>query len=527
MVEFDPVLVHGWLERAAARRPGKKALVCGSRALTYHEVDELSTRLAWTLNGSGYRPGDRAVVLLENSLEAVVSIYGILKAGGVFIVADPDAPAVALARLLHDCGAGTIIAHDDNKNLVRSACREIRNCAIIWVGRSGYPDKSTTTENPWENAVSSAAPPRALPHVLDVDLAALIYTSGSTGRSKGIMCSHHNMVSAARSIIQYLGNSSDDIILDALPLSFDYGLYQVLMSVMFEGTIVLEKSAGYIAPLIDRIEQEKVTGLPLVPSLSAMFLRLKRFPKEKLASLRYITNTGALWPESHIRMFREKLPHVKIFSMYGLTECKRVAFLPPELIDSRPDSVGKPMPNCEADVVDGIGSPVRPGETGELVVRGSNVMQGYWNDPELTRLFFRNGRWPADRRLYTGDLFRLDGDGFLYFAGRKDDLVKCSGRRVSLREVEDALTSVAGVEEACVVAVPDDLAGNVMAAFVSADKSRQADAADLRTRLEQMLEPYKIPRYIWFLNSLPRTPNGKVDRKKLQDEAQELARQGG
>jgi acyl-CoA synthetase (AMP-forming)/AMP-acid ligase II len=335
------------------------------------------------------------------------------------------------------------------------------------------------------------------------------------------------MVSAARSIIQYIGNSLDDVILDALPLAFDYGLYQVLMSVMFGGTVVLEKSAGYVAPLIDRIEEEKVTGLPIVPSLSAMFLRLKRFPTKKLASLRYITNTGAFWPESHIRMFRDKLPNVKIFSMYGLTECKRVSFLPPELIDSHADAVGRAMPNCEAGVVDSEGRPVRPGETGELVVRGSNVMQGYWNDPGLTRQVFREGCWPADRRLHTGDLFRLGEDGFLYFIGRMDDLVKCSGRRVSPREVEEALTSIEGVAEAAALPVPDEISGNVMAAFVVVDKGKSIDASSLRSLLEQALEPYKLPKYVWILQSLPRMPNGKKDRKRLQGMAAELAHKGG
>ncbi len=526
MVEFDPVLVHGWLERAARNHPQKRAVVCGARIVTYRTLDELSTRLAWSLAAAGLGRGDRAVIFLENSLESVISIYAILKAGGVFVIVDPSSPARSLGHIIKDCGARLIISHIDKEPTVLSAAQEVGDFFTIWVGPN-FTAASRAGCFPWESAIAVKAEPHALPRVLDVDLAAMIYTSGSTGRPKGIMCSHYNMVSAARSIIQYIGNSLDDVILDALPLAFDYGLYQVLMSVMFGGTVVLEKSAGYVAPLIDRIEEEKVTGLPIVPSLSAMFLRLKRFPTKKLASLRYITNTGAFWPESHIRMFRDKLPNVKIFSMYGLTECKRVSFLPPELIDSHADAVGRAMPNCEAGVVDSEGRPVRPGETGELVVRGSNVMQGYWNDPGLTRQVFREGCWPADRRLHTGDLFRLGEDGFLYFIGRMDDLVKCSGRRVSPREVEEALTSIEGVAEAAALPVPDEISGNVMAAFVVVDKGKSIDASSLRSLLEQALEPYKLPKYVWILQSLPRMPNGKKDRKRLQGMAAELAHKGG
>lgn len=526
MVDFDPVLIHGWLERTARRHPGKRALVCGPAGLTYRELDTHSTRLAWSLAAAGLKRGDRAVIFLENSPEAVISIYAILKSGGVFVIVDSASPAKYLAHIIKDCGSRHLITHVDKESVVRSAARDVGGLFTIWVGPN-CPAASRTEEIPWENALAFQAETRALPRVLDVDLAALIYTSGSTGRPKGIMSTHHNMVSAARSIIQYIGNSPDDVILDALPLAFDYGLYQVLMGVMFGGTVVLEKPTGYIAPLIDRIEEEKVTGLPVVPSLSAMFMRLKRFPAKKLSSLRYITNTGALWPESHIRMFREKLPNVKIFSMYGLTECKRVSFLPPELVDKHAGAVGRAMPNCEAEVVDGTRQPVGPGETGELVVRGSNVMQGYWNDPELTRRVFREGRWPADRRLHTGDLFRIGEDGFLYFVGRMDDLVKCSGRRVSPREVEEALASMAAVAEAAALAVPDEIGGNVMATFVVTEQGTPADAASLRRLLEPMLEPYKLPKYVWFLESMPKMPNGKTDRKRLQAMAAELVRRGG
>jgi acyl-CoA synthetase (AMP-forming)/AMP-acid ligase II len=272
---------------------------------------------------------------------------------------------------------------------------------------------------------------------------------------------------------------------------------------------------GFLEPLIQTIERERVTGFPLVPSLSAMLLRLKRLPVERLDSLRYMTSTGAVWPEAHIRKFRELLPHVKLFSMYGLTECKRVGFLPVELIDECPGSVGRAIPNCEVTVVDGSGQAIRPGEIGELVVRGSNVMQGYWNDPETTEKVFKGGRYPADRLLHTGDWFRLDEDGLLYFVGRRDDLIKSSARRVSPREVEDVIASITGIAEVAAIGVPDEINGQVVAVFVVAKKGKKIDELGVKSFCKKQLEPYKVPRYVWFVDSFPKTPNGKTDKKRL------------
>jgi long-chain acyl-CoA synthetase len=324
-------------------------------------------------------------------------------------------------------------------------------------------------------------------------------------------------VTAARSIIQYVGNSENDIILDVLPLAFDYGLYQIIMTFMFGGTIILERTMGFIEPIIKRIESEQVTGFPVVPMISAMLLKMKKLPAERLTSLRYITSTGALWPAAHIGQFRNSLPAVKIFSMYGLTECKRVGFLPPELIDKYPESVGQAMPNCEALVVDETGKAVGPGETGELIIRGSNVMQGYWNDPETTELFFKSGRYPADRILHTGDWFRLGECGLLYFAGRRDDLIKSFGRRVSPREVEDVAVSIPGVAEAAVIGVSDETGSQVVGIFVVAHAGSAIDENAVKAFCASRLEPYKVPKHVWIVGSLPRTPNGKVDKKQLKE----------
>lgn len=527
-MEFDPVLVHDWLSRTAERLPGKTALVCDGRRFSYAEVDRASTTLSRALLRNGINRGDRVVLFLENSAEAVIGIYGVLKAGGVFVVAEATSTASSLRHILSDSGARLVITHRDKAAIVKHALSTSGlDCPIIWAGENDPGAAFPAHGLDWNTLLEDVGDPVALPRVIDVDLAALIYTSGSTGRPKGIMSTHHNMVSAARSIIQYIGNDETDVILNVLPLAFDYGLYQVIMCFMFGGAVILERSMGFLEPMIRKIESEGVTGFPVVPSISAMLLKLKRMPTERFSSLRYVTSTGALWPAAHIRKFREFLPRVKFFSMYGLTECKRVGFLPPELIDEYPESVGRAMPNAEAIVVDERSMPVRPGETGELVVRGSNVMQGYWNDPETTERFFRAGRYPADRILHTGDWFRLGVNGLFYFVGRRDDLIKSFARRVSPREVEEVVASIPGVAEAAVVGISDDINGQVVGLFVVLKRRSRVDDTEIKAYCGKHIEPYKVPRHVWIIDSLPRTPNGKVDKKRLMDKAAVNLEKGG
>jgi acyl-CoA synthetase (AMP-forming)/AMP-acid ligase II len=233
--------------------------------------------------------------------------------------------------------------------------------------------------------------------------------------------------------------------------------------------------------------------------------------------LRYITNTGAVWPVSHIGQLRKLLPDVKLFSMYGLSECKRVSYLPPELIDEYPDSVGIPMPNLEVAVVDRRGRPVPAGKPGQLIVRGSTVMQGYWRDKKLTKKVFKPGRYPDERWLQTGDIFCQDENGLLYFVGRHDRQIKSFGRRINLGEIERVLSGFDGLTEAAAVPVPDEIGGQVIGVFVTAKKGLRLEEDQIKKFCQQYLEPYKIPRYIWAMKSLPKTANGKVDYKKLMN----------
>jgi len=501
--------------------------VCGSQRWSYEKLDAYSDRFAETLLELGVRRQDRVVILTGNCPETVVGLFGALKAGGVFVILDAKTRARRLGYILRNSGAKVLLARVDQAPVIRTALAEIEiERKIVWVGAptngEGVPDLPGGLA--WDAVFSErrleGAPvrqPRAgpFPRCIDVDLAALIYTSATTGDPKGVVCTHHNMIAAARSIIQYVQNQPDDIILDALPLSFDYGLYQVLMAVMFGGTVVLVPSFLYLHELLNRIAEERVTGLPIVPTMVALLLRMSDLRKYELRSLRYLTNTGAALPVQHIRDLRRLLPQVRIFSMFGLTECKRVGYLEPAELDRRPGSVGRAMPNCEVLVVDENRREVGPGEVGELIIRGSNVMQGYWHDPEMTAKVFRPGPYPASRWLYSGDYFQRDEDGFLYFLGRKDDMIKTRGERISPKEVEDALCELPGVAEAAVIGVPDDLLGQVVKAFL-VTRAAGLDERTVRRHCAERLSPFMIPKYVEFVATLPKNENGKTDKRALQ-----------
>ena len=516
---MTPTLVHHFLESSAARFPEKTALICGEHRIPYARLLEQSLRLASALQDLGVRRHDRLVVFCENSAESVAAFFGTLAAGAVVVMLNPGMKARKLAYILRNSGAETIIAATSRAAVVREALSESAGVRhVVWIAPAAapLPDlQSGVGSHRWHHVLST--PPLSSPvRAIDVDLATIIYTSGSTGEPKGVMSTHANVAAAARSISTYVENTADDIVLDTLPLSFDYGLYQVVMVSLFGGTLVLEPSFAFPYRVLERMVTERVTGFPIVPTIAALLLQMKDLDQFDFGSLRYITNTAAALPEAHIRRLIDLFPKVRIFSMYGLTECKRVAYMPPEWLAVRPGSVGIPMPNCEVFVVDEAGREVGPDQVGELVVRGSNVMQGYWKLPQETEGRFRPGRYRADALLYSGDLFRRDAEGFLYFVARKDDMIKTMGERVSPKEVENVLCEMEGVAEAAVVGVPDEMLGQAIKAFVVWTGEPAASAAAVLHHCKRHLEPFMVPKEIEFRDTLPRTSTGKIDKKLLK-----------
>jgi acyl-CoA synthetase (AMP-forming)/AMP-acid ligase II len=349
---------------------------------------------------------------------------------------------------------------------------------------------------------------------IDLDLACLIYTSGTTGDPKGVMSDHSNVVFATGSIIQYLHNVEEDIVIDVLPLSFDYGLYQLLMTFRFGGTLVLERGFAYPAQILKRIEQERVTGFPGVPTIFAIMLRMD-LSVYNLSGLRYLSNTAAALPVSHITELREKFKWATLYSMYGLTETKRTLYLPPDQLDTRPGSVGIAIPGTEVWIEDEDGTRLGPGQTGELIVRGRHVMRGYWEAPEATAARYRPGPIPGERVCYTGDLFRMDEDGYFYFVSRKDDIIKSRGEKVAPKEIETVLYGIKGVIEAAVIGVPDPILGEVPKAFLVLG-GVELNEAQVLAHCRANLEDFMMPKYIEFRRELPKTSSGKIKKTDLK-----------
>jgi long-chain acyl-CoA synthetase len=504
------MLVNEFLERTAAKTPDKEALIFQQQRLTYLELDNFANALGNALHELGLQKLNRVAIYLENSVEAVVAIFGILKAGGVFLLINPHTKARKLEYILKDCQVRFLIT--DSK-LGLNYQDHPADLQVISIDQT-QADHHLTNHFFWD-LIDRSSSTQPLNTSIDIDLCSLIYTSGSTGKPKGVMLTHLNMVAAANSITTYLENTDTDTILNCLPLSFDYGLYNLLMPFKFGGTVVLEKSFVYPFQLIGLVNQEQVTGLPLVPTIISIFLQVKNLENYNFASLRYITSTGQALPPSHLLRLNKLLPQTKIYSMYGLTECKRVFYLPPAQILLRPTSVGKAMPNIEVYLINEDGTRIsQPDTVGELIVRGSNVMQGYWNRPEETAKTFKRGN-QGEQNLRTRDLFKTDQEGYFYFVGRTDDLIKTGGEQVSPKEVEDILCELVGINQAVVFGVAHEFLGQAIKASVVLESGSVLTAADILAYCSVHLEKHMIPKQIEIHQELPKTLTGKIDRKQL------------
>jgi amino acid adenylation domain-containing protein len=495
------VRVERFLWEAARRFPDKTAIVCGDARASYAQLADRAAGLARELKHRGLRRGERVVLFLNNSVEAVAGVFGVLAAGGVFSLLNPGTKADKLAYVLNNARASALIT-------------EPRLAAVAKQAASQAPSLTTTLVAPFYFADKE----RPIGGI-DLDLAMIVYTSGSTGLPKGVMMTHANIDAAAGSITTYLASRAEDVVLSVLPMAFDYGLYQALMCARVGATLVLEKSFTYPAAVLDRLRAEKVTGFPLVPTLAAMLLQMKQLEPGMFPHLRYLTNTAAALPPAHIQALRRLFPQATLYSMYGVTECKRCTWLPPEQLDVRPGSVGLPIPGTEAYVVGGAGQRVPPGTVGELVIRGAHVMQGYWENEEATRRALRPGPYPWEKVLHTGDLFRADAEGYLYFVARMDDIIKTRGEKVSPREVENCLYELPGVREAAVVGVPDPVLGNAIKAVIAADPQGGLTEREVIRHCAARLEDFMVPKHVEFRGELPKSENGKIARRQIMEEA--------
>jgi len=512
-----PALLHELIFEQAALQPTAPALCYGDVRWNYAELADEVIRTAMYMHEAGIQRYQRVAIFLEKRPEAVAVMFAASRVGAVFVPINPLLKPEQLAYVLRDCNVSLLAISSERLEAAATAlsvCTDLRD--ILLVGEKVDFPKEKFQIRTWSQRPAGELS-FSWPVSLDIDMAAILYTSGSTGHPKGVVLSHRNVLLGASSVASYLENTARDRILCALPLSFDYGLNQLTTAFLVGACAIL---LNYLLPrdILKTIEDEAVTGFAAVP---ALWSQLARQDWAQCQSLRYLTNSGGAMPRATLDALRESLPTTKIFLMYGLTEAFRSTFLPPEELTHRPDSIGKAIPNAEVFVLRSDGSLCDVGEPGELVHRGDLVAMGYWNDTEKTAERFRP--WKAlmgltlpETVVWSGDIVRRDDEGFLYFVGRNDDMIKVSGYRISPLEVEEIAYSYPGVSEAVAFGVAHPVWGQAVVLVVATSGELiQPDA--LRRYCQQYLPTYMVPAYIVTLpTSLPRNPNGKIDRKSLQ-----------
>jgi amino acid adenylation domain-containing protein len=484
-------VLHDLLDRAAEAVPDRPAVSQGGDTLTYRELAEISRRLAGWLTCAGVRRGDRVVVALPVDVLVPALLYACSRIGAVFVVLRPELPPVTVAHVLDDCKPVLLLADDD-------AAAELALEREIPLRRLGDV-----------RVRAHSAEPEPVERPLSVDPVCLIYTSGSTGMPKAVVSLHSNVLFAAQAIQSQLEYRQDDVVYCALPLAFDYGMYQIFLCALARAELRLATPGGSGQRLLAELVECGATVLPAVPPLGANLAKLLARRPEPTPPLRLLTNTGSAFSARTLEELRERLPGLQVQLMFGLTECKRAAIMPKDEDLRRPGASGRALPGTELFVVDENGKRLPAGEVGEIVVRGPHVMAGYWRRPELTAERFprAEGLFPE---LHTGDYGSLDEDGYLHFTGRRDDLYKENGFRVSTIEVEAAARRVPGVDAAAVVPPQSGEGGAVL--LVTGD----LEADDVLRLLRDELEDVKVPGRCIVLPDLPVTSNGKLDRRELQ-----------
>jgi len=514
-------LLHEMLEATAASRPDAPALTDRAGTFTYAQIALAVEATASGLIEHGLLRGERVVVWLPKRIEKVIALFGAMRAGGIAVPANALLKAPQIAHILRDSGARVLVTTAARcADLVREAPDLDWMRLVVTVDGPGPATPAGCVAVTWEEFV--AAPARQPHRCIDGDVAALFYTSGSTGRPKGVVLTHRNMVTGARSVSSYLGNTPDDRLLAVLSLSFDYGFSQISTAFAVGASVVL---LDYMLPqeVLLTLERERITGLAAVPPIWIQLAEL-RWPKGARETLRYITNSGGTMPLPTLNRLRDTLPQTRVYLMYGLTEAFRSTYLSPEAIERRPDSIGKAIPGAEVLVLRPDGTPCDADEPGELVHRGALVSLGYWRDPVSTAERFRPvppvapGVPLPEVAVWSGDIVRRDAEGFLYFIGRRDDMIKTSGYRVSPTEVEEEAYATDLVRDAVAVGVPHSRLGQAIVLVASAQAEVPADTDALMNALRRRLPRHMVPLAVEWRDALPRNANGKLDRERLRRE---------
>ncbi|HTY58884.1 MAG TPA: AMP-binding protein [Bacteroidota bacterium] len=492
------------VQEAAKVRPGHTAIVEGNRRMTYAELADHSARFASHLLRSGIKRGDRVALYLPRSIDSVVALFGIWSAGAVGVVINDVLKSRQVNYILEHAEASLLLT--DTR-------------LIAAIEQPFVPASRTIL---MDTLAPGAGGADACP-VIGNDLALIIYTSGSTGLPKGIMLSHTNLITGAYIIADYLSLTGDDILISLLPFSFDYGLNQLLTAVLVHGTLVIQRLV-LPADICNALVREEVTGMAAVPMLWQQLAHSRSpFLKTAFPHLRYMTNTGGRMPEPIVKEIRRVHAHAELYLMFGLTEAFRSTFLAPEEADKRPTSIGKAIPNCEILLLNEHGEPCKPGETGELVHRGATVSLGYWKDPESTAKRFRPAPFQTGKggipeiAVYSGDFATMDEDGYIYFIGRRDQMIKSRGMRISPEEIEDCLFASGLVAHAVAFGIPKNEVETMIVAAVIPRNPAAFTGPQLVDYGKREMPEYMRPDVVWQLEQFPQTSTGKPDRVRIKE----------
>jgi len=496
--------LHELVRASAERDRSAPALSHGADTLDYAELWRRVTACAAGLRADGLASGDRVAVYMEKRPQAVVSIFGTSAAGGAFVPVNPLLKPAQVSHILEHSGARVLVTTRDRLEALSGVlpeCPELERTVLA-------------EELPGPGSGPAAEPVGRA----DDELAAILYTSGSTGLPKGVALSHRNLLAGAESVCEYLDISASDRLLAVLPLSFDAGLSQLTTAFRAGAHAVLLE---YLLPgeVVRACVEHRITGLTGVPPLWIQ-LAEREWPPEAVESVRYIANTGGRMPRPTLARLRAIFPAADVFLMYGLTEAFRSTYLDPSEVDARPDSIGKAIPGAEVLVVREDGSECEPGEEGELIHLGALVAMGYWRDPEASAERFRpaSAASSAERAVWTGDRAVRDEQGFLYFVGRADEMIKTSGYRVSPTEIEEAARATGLVSDAVALGVADARLGQRVVLVASPVRGARLDSEALLKRLRAELPTYMVPSSVVTREEMPRSPNGKLDRALLRSQ---------
>lgn len=528
---METTLLHELPLASADAAPERIALTYGADSVSYQSLAHDMEAISSSLIELGIARGERVGVYLEKRIETVVAAFAATAAGAVFVPLNPLLKPPQVAHILQDCQVSVLVTSPERLALLQDVlgvCGDLRH--VILVGQSVRPaGTSSFALHDWRALLATDGRPGH--RVIDTDMAAILYTSGSTGRPKGVVLSHRNMVVGAKSVASYLENRDDDTLLGALPLSFDAGFSQLTTAFHVGARVVL---LNYLLPrdLVSALVRERITGLTAVPPLYIQLAQLE-VPTSVTQHLRYFANTGGRMPREVLSKLRTMLPQSRPFLMYGLTEAFRASYLPPEEAERRPDSIGKAIPNTEILVLREDGTRCAPDEPGELVQRGALVAMGYWNDAEKTAERFKplprnvasrhEGLVLPEIAVFSGDTVRQDAEGFLYFVGRRDEMIKTSGYRVSPTEIEEVLYLTPGVAEAVAFGVAHSRLGHAIVVVATSKAGEELKPEALLAACRGSLPLYMVPAKIEIRpGPLPRNVNGKIDRKLLSGEFEQL-----